>query len=324
MTLKILTLKLKSGLLSELQSDTILGHFCWRLKEKSGEDALKKFIQTYQEGHPVFLLSDALIRTSDGIRFPKPLVFKKVLTPDSKPEKIKVFVRNKAQKEETYLSTESMDAFLKGKEHQNSSSGKSSSSKKAVEQSLRVSVQIDRDTFGSAQGKLFSYKPVYSDSDTLFVILLKINDPKLFEEFGCTSILKEVFLTGFGKKKSSGYGQFEIADDLKDFNGLNEPDDGNAFMVLGNYLPSSRENITPIGYEINTKYGKLGEEKSLSENPFKNPTVFFTAGSCFLAGEKRDFYGRVTDRGEISPSFADAVQFGMPFFLRFKYDGANE
>ena len=41
--IKKLKLKLKSGLLSELQSDTIFGHFAWRFKEEHGEEKLLEF-----------------------------------------------------------------------------------------------------------------------------------------------------------------------------------------------------------------------------------------------------------------------------------------
>ncbi len=94
----------------------------------------------------------------------------------------------------------------------------------------------------------------------------------------------------------------------------------NNFMVLGNYLPTDYVKALPIGYEINTKYGKLGEDLSQSENPFKNPIVFLTAGSCFQTDSNKDFFGRVTDDGEISKSNPFAVQFGIPFSLRVKMD----
>ncbi|NUN09540.1 MAG: hypothetical protein HUU54_10230 [Ignavibacteriaceae bacterium] len=323
MTIKSLTLKQKSGLLSPLQSDTIYGHFCWRLLERSGEKALENFIKAYQTGKPVFLLSDALIKTRDGIQFPKPLVYKKGNTPSNKAGKIVEFVSQKTLKEESFLTLEMLEDFIAGKEIrprvQKTEKNCNKPKKKAVEQSLRVSVQIDRDTFTSAQSKLFSYKPVYSSAETRYVILIKVLDESWFSELDCESILKEVFTTGFGKKKSSGYGHFEIEEDASLFTDLTEPDDGNAFMVFGNFLPAVGDKVTPIGYNINTKIGRLGEEKSLEANPFKNPIAFLTAGSCFQTELNKDFYGRITGDNEIGSSFGKAVQFGMPFFLRFKY-----
>jgi len=69
LTIKKLKLKLKSGLLSELQSDTIFGHFCWRMREQIGEDNLKKFISSYHENKPVFTISDGMIEENNILFF---------------------------------------------------------------------------------------------------------------------------------------------------------------------------------------------------------------------------------------------------------------
>ncbi len=72
--IKKLKLKLKSGLLSELQSDTIFGHFCWRMKEKAGEDVLTEFIDSYHKDKPVFTISDGILEKGKVIFFKKPLI----------------------------------------------------------------------------------------------------------------------------------------------------------------------------------------------------------------------------------------------------------
>lgn len=318
-----LTLKQKSGLLSELQSDTIYGHFCWRLKETFGEQKLKDFINYYKNGKPIFLLSDGFLKVNNEIRFPRPLIFEKSEIKKEKYEKVLSFVINKENKERDYLTLAEMNDFLQSgkvrfiKSNPNlETQSKKKIRKPIVDESLRVSVQIDRNSLGSMEGRLFSYKPIYSREDVLFVILIKVIDEDKYYEFSCSEILKNVFSIGFGKKKSSGFGQFDIIS-LEEFNDLKEPEDSSCFMVLGNYLPSNDDKVSPIGYDVNTKYGKFGEELSLSENPFKNPIVFLTAGSCFKTTTYKIFYGRVTEKNEISQVNNFAVQFGMPFTLKF-------
>lgn len=320
----ILTLKQKSGLLSELQSDTIYGHFCWRLKERFGEGKLTEFISIYQNDNPVFTISDGLLQVNGEIRFPRPYIFTKPEIKVNKEEKVLEFVKRKVNKERNYLTITELNSFLKTgevkieeKNETISNQKKPKKSKPPINETLRVSVQIDRSTFGSAEGRLFSYNPIYTREDVSYIVMIKVIDEEAYKFFECESILLDVFRVGFGKKKSSGYGQFEVGN-ITEFILLEEPDNANAFVVLGNYLPDEKENISPIGYDINTKYGKLGEELSQTENPFKNPITFFTAGSCFKVESIKDFYGRITNNGEISAFNNFTVQFGMPFTLNFK------
>lgn len=324
----ILPLKPKSGLLSELQSDTIYGHFCWRLKERLGDEKLNEFISLYKNSKPVFILSDGLLSVNGEIRFPRPYIFSKPELKETKAEKVLEFVKRKSNKERNYVTIAELNSFLKSgkvtieeKNEKVNAKDKQKKRRPILSEALRVSVQIDRSTFGSSEGRLFSYNPKYIREDVSYVIIIKVIDETAYKSFECESILKDVFRVGFGKKKSSGYGQFEVGN-LTEINTFEEPTESNAFMVLGNYLPSEADKVSPIGYDINTKYGKLGEEYSQSENPFKNPIVFLTAGSCFQTTKVKNHYGRVTNEGEISDLNSFAVQFGMPFTLNFNFNHA--
>lgn len=169
-------------------------------------------------------------------------------------------------------------------------------------------------------GRLFSYNPKHLQKNVSFVILIKVVEEEAFNSFNCQQILHDVFTLGYGKKKSSGYGQFEVLD-FSEFTQLIESSEGNSFYVLGNFLPSTEDAIIPIGYDINTKYGKFGEGLSQSENPFKNPIAFLTAGSCFKVESLIPYYGRITNESEISTYHKEMIQFGMPFTLLFNYNG---
>src|SRR5690606_23994760 len=147
-----LTLKLKSGLLSDLHSDTIYGHFCWRLKERFGEKKLEEFISAYQKNSPVFTLSDGLLKVGDEIHFPRPYIFSKPEIRDNKEDKILEFVERKKSKERKYITLNEFNSFLSNgivkadeKDEQDIHAGKRKKKKiPAVSESLRVSVQIDR------------------------------------------------------------------------------------------------------------------------------------------------------------------------------------
>jgi CRISPR-associated protein Csm4 len=318
MKIKKISLKLNSGLLSPLHSDTIYGHFCWQLLYSKGENKLTEFINKSRNGNPVFLVSDGLVNHNKNLFFPKPKLLSVPLIAETKYDNILNFIENKEKKNQSLISFKDFNSFLtKGNYNISNSSKKELSDLPLFHETVRTSVEIDRESLKTKTGRLFSYNPVFASEAMEYSLLLKIIDESSYEKNNYEEILTSIFETGFGKKKSSGYGQFTV-EDISDFNEIEEPSDSNAFMVLGNYLPSKDDGITPLGYDINTKYGKLGEELSQSENPFKNPIVFLKAGSCFKVEKKKEFYGRVTNQGEISPSFKEAVQFGIPFIIHFK------
>lgn len=326
-----LSLKLKSGLLSELQSDTIMGHFCWRLKEKSGVDKLKEFINLYHSGTPLFSVSNGLMEIFSEtiikeepykklLLFPKPLLSSPFeIKSSSKKERIENFLKYKDLKTRKLISLEQLNLFINGKIEEYEKSCESDENKisfPGLKEDLRVSVQIDRNSFASEEGKLFSYHPKYADDKTLFSILIKVYDEEKFAEFGCEELLKTVFETGFGKKKSSGYGHFEVAS-YDEFTGIQEPDNPDGFITLGNYLKAESDNVTDGFYDYNVKYGRMGEDYSSGSSPFKIPMLLLTQGSCFFTNNPKSYYGRVTEFNEISKT-ADIYQFGVPFTINFR------
>lgn len=299
-TIKKLKLKLLSGLLSnEIQSDTVFGHFAWRFKDIHGEEKLLEFLDYFKKGEPIFTVSDGMFENGNEIYFPKPLK----LTPpkfksDSKKERIKNFIKQKEAKSNKLITLSELNLYLNGELDKFDELISNGNRDKApgLKSDLRVSVEIDRDTYKSKEGRLFSYHPKYLDNNTFIVLFVKILNQSKWDELYCENILKSVFEIGYGKKKSSGYGQFEVIGDLEDFNGFYEPEKSNGFISLSHYLPSNDDKIVEAFYDINVKYGKLGEEYSASQNPFKPVMLLLKPGSCFLTNTKKDFYGRVIDK----------------------------
>lgn len=339
-TIKKLTLKLKSGLLSELHSDTVMGHFCWRLRDKYGKTRLEEFISLYHKSDitPPFTISNGLLekdyrddKKKEIIRtelfFPKPLFHLKkseeTEEKKSKKELMIEFLLNKELKSFELLTTRQFNLAINGKKDELYDSVINDKLERPkFETDLKVSVEIDRNSLSAREGQLFSYHPKFLNDDTKVIFLIKVLNSDAYKNFHCEEILKDVFEIGFGKKKSSGFGQFQVISNngkmTMDFTDFDEPSDTNAFITLGNYLPSSEDAISKdSSYDFIVKYGRLSEEKSLSENPYKKPIVLFTSGSIFKTSKKRDYYGRVTQGGHISEFDIDAVQFGMPFTLKF-------
>lgn len=323
-TLFKLCLKLKSGLLSELQSDTIFGHFCWRLKDKLGEAKLLEFLELYINGNPIFSLSDGLLTSIndklESIFFPIPLYQTPYeFSAETKKERIKKFLHYKEFKSKKYITLVQLNHFINNRLNEYNISFEdqyhSNLTYPKFNSSLKAGVRIDRASLAAAEGQLYSVNPDYTGENTQISILIKIFNDKHFEEFKCEEILKDVFVIGYGKKKSTGFGEFELLN-YSEYKGIEEPDSSNGFIIMGNYLPSSNDKIKNAYYDTNMKYGRLGEELSKSDNPFKKPILFLIAGSCFFTDSKKDFYGRVTSKGEISDYFLHAIQSGIPFSIR--------
>jgi len=338
-----LSLKPISGYLTELESDTIFGHFCWRMKETHSEETLVRFLDLYRNNKPVFTLSNSLIesptsrtigacplpegegRRNDSILFPVPVlpsVFEQHPS-RTKAEKITAFEAHKSSKQRKFVLIDELNDRLNGRSVNETSKAVLIDLGEIIYREQRTGVEIDRETFQSKDGKLFSLSPTYVKNANL-CILIKVIDEENFNEFKCEKIIKHVFETGYGLKKSSGFGQFEASlltplqrrgehDVLTDY--FQEPKDANGFITLSNYLPANDDGITDYYYDYMVKYGKLGEEYSSSGMPFKYPIIFFKEGSCFKTDTIKEYYGRCTAEGEISNK-KEVIQMGIAFTLR--------
>jgi CRISPR-associated protein Csm4 len=295
-----------------------------------GEDKLEEFLKLYSERNPVFTISSSFFERDSVLFLSNTMLpFTDNKKEKTKDEKIKSFLNYKDSKKRKFLTLKQFNYSLKGESEKLIESIESDNvnQPKYIED-LRTSVEIDRNTFSSKESQLFSYAPLYIKEElintkkneytkTNTVLFVKILDEKNFSEFGCENILKEVFKIGFGKKKSSGYGEFEV-NGFDKFEGFEEPDISNGFISLSNYLPSKHDSLIDMYYDFILKYGKLGEELALSNNPFKRPILLLTPGSVFFTNENKDFYGRCTIPGEISESYPEAIQNGYSFSLRAK------
>lgn len=322
--IKKLTLIPKSGLLTQLQSDTIFGHFCWRLRELAGEDTLADFLNDYKTG-PVFTLSDGFLAMNDETYFPKPLLpYQGTPSGRTKKEKIKSFLNHKDLKKRKFLNAVQLNYALNGQLNELNNSLSVSNHVPKFEPDLRVSVGIDREKLTSKQGALFSYDPLYivsdkhgSDNKVSVSVFIKVINEEKYKSFNCEEVLKETFAIGYGKKKSSGYGEFEVKE-IEKFDKFEEPENSNAFITLSNYLPSKDDKLQNGYYEPFIKYGRLGEEYALSQNPFKKPIIFLKPGSCFRTDVRQEFYGRCTSESEISETKKEVIQNGIAFTLQMK------
>lgn len=315
-----ITIKPKSSFVTSLQSDTIFGHICWAYRYRNGEDKLIELLENIKGGKTL------LISSAFPVGYlPKPKI-KPLLQEERETiiyekfgnERLDAFQAIKKSAKKTLIKKE---LFIK---HINNLSEKgilsdllneeSQEKKKGEEFVLKNT--INRNTFTVVEdGGLHGREEKYFDSEQSIYFSSNILTA---DEF--VYLLNDISLTGFGKKKSTGKGQFEIVGDPKDAN-LPKVDEPNAFMTLSNYVPSADEQVDGW-YELFTKYPKVGGEFAVrghnggSVMPYKNPILMFAPGSVFKTNTQRNTYGQLLNN--VYPPLPNVVQYGFAFPLEVR------
>jgi len=295
-------LKAKSWLSSDWQADTIWGHLCWGLNYLRGERELADFISAYNTPQPPLLVSNGF---PDDL-LPRPILPYSPLNLQMKlGEQKEQFQEQKNTKRTNYLSDDEFTRVLHGETIY-------PSLKKRPKPRITLKNQINRITNTTGkEGNLFSFEEYYWETVAIYL--------KIVEGFEDTAKMLFDYLvkTGYGKRKSIGYGWLEMLD-FEPFSGFVPSKEANAFISLSNFAPAANDPIQ--GYwKMLIKYGKLGEEYASSPNPFKKPLLMLAAGSVFYDSPVRDYYGRLVTG--LSVSHSEVVQYGFALPIPMKLAG---
>ena len=271
------------------QADTIFGHLCWVLRHRRGEPALKEFLEPFLAGKPTFLLSDGF--PTDVL--PRPLTFGAPYAPSREGLRQGREVRKQALiSREDFLRALRGEAFMPHPLQ-----------KDEIRPTSRVSLknQISRLTGTTGQeGQLFTFVEYWMPR---VVIYLKIQE-------GYEGKVEELFRwlaeAGYGKRKAVGYGAISHYD-FQPFEGFPVLQEANAFVSLSPFVPAASDP-SDGRWRIMVKFGRLGEEFALSDNPFKRPLLMLTAGSVFWDKPVREWYGCMV--AGVSPAHPEVVHYG--------------
>ena len=295
--------KVKSWLSSDWQADTIWGHLCWGLKYLRGEQALTNFIAAYDTSQPPLFISNGF----PGDLLPRPILPSPALNflADLAGQK-EQFDRQKQAKKELFLNFGEFNRSLRGEMAY-------PLPKPGICRRVTLKNQINRTTnTTTTEGQsLYPFEEYYCGAITIYA---KITDG--FED-RARELFDYIAKTGYGKRKSVGYGWLEMLQ-FEPFAGFDSPDDANAFVSLSNFAPAAH-NPTRGFWKTLVKYGKLGEDFANSTNPFKKPLLMFTAGSVFYDSPIGEFYGRLISG--LSSSHPEAEQYGFALAVPIKLAG---
>ena len=302
----ILTLGSASG--TPWQADTLFGHLCWLWVRRKGPDALAAFLALYEKpaGDPPILLYDGF----PGDWLPRPILPRLgPLANVSKPERI-AFQR--AAKETAQIAWLTLDEFNRLRRGE---SVVPSLVQEDLEEVMRLHVasknQIDRrtETAGGEAGELYDMESFVIPKVSIY---WWISD----DYVGIVpDFLADLRLSGYGKRKSIGYGQVESFT-FDEFTGFTDVPKANGFVTLSRFVPAPGDPTEGF-WDTTVKYGKLGEEWAVAGNPFKRPLVQLACGSCFRDAPPRRWYGQLvsglSERPEVKQyGFALALPMRLP------------
>lgn len=292
-------LKLKSWVASTWQSDTIFGHLCWGMRYNYGEDQLEDFLRQYGTGSPPLLLSNGF----PGDLLPYPLMqLPEIDTSLSLVEQREKFQQNKKAKSARYLTTEEFTRAINGERVMPFAEFK-------PRERVTLKNQLSRLTSTTGgEGTLYNFEEYYWPEVTIYL--------KLADDFAdeAKKLFQYIADSGYGKRKSVGYGQVELAD-FQPFAGFKSPAEPNGFVTLSNFVPAQNDP-TSGAWKTIVKYGKMGEEYASGGHEFKKPLLMLEAGSTFYDSPYQEYYGRmVKGLNPQYPSVQYAFALPVPMIL---------
>lgn len=270
-----------------LQADTIFGHLCWVVVRDQGVTWLKELLDAFVEGVPPFVISSGY---PEGF-LPKPLSF--AFSLDDPAER-------KDAKKIDFVSVDDFTAIIQGNRP------KLKKTEGLVLNVLTAHNTISRETNTTPlSGGLYNAEECYIDSISVYC---KSESNEWRDKL--VGLFEKLSLSGYGKRKSIGKGQFSVKD-VRDVDIFDRISNANGFVSLSEFCPAGYDPIEGT-YRTFVKCGKLGEEFTFCGNPFKRPLLMFRAGSIFRTnGFPKPFYGRMV--AGVSPAKPEVVQYGLAF-----------
>lgn len=321
-----LVLEPQSSFLTELQSDTIMGHIAWMAAYRNKND-VSDLVERCKNGTPPFLVSSGFPHDHLPVPVLSPLrheekdrladSFYKDL---SKQERLAMMQNHlKKIKKYKYLSIDKWSRLIEGLSSFDLINELLNVKKeeKLHDKVVVMRTAINRLTGTAAESMLYDHEEMYFASGSQLDIWFKFFDDSMIQNV--TNWLEDLSIHGFGANASSGAGQFEIISFEKGDDLLPEAKEPNAFMSLSHFSPAAIDPVTGW-YNYLVKRGKLGGQYAVGlgarAHVWKFPFIMFTPGAVFKTDGQgvRDYYGRLIEN--IHESHKSAVQFTYAFPLK--------
>ena len=260
-----ITLKPTSPFITELQSDTIFGHFAWGVRFLYGEERLKELLEDFEK-NPFIIFSDGFLKGFLAKPLLKYIPKDEEIKNAKKVKKSALIDKNFLFENIENLNGEKIFNFLKNYK-MNVNAQTSITQKNSVN---RLSNLVEEG--------LYSIKEKFIENEFEIYFAYQNISQKEIEE-----VFSFIAKRGYGKDKSTGKGRFEFNINWnfkeKEFFKYKK---GYQYLNLSTMFISDNMHLR-AGKTI-TKFPKAGGFYAGSE-PFKNPCVMYLPGSIFEVGE---------------------------------------
>ena len=325
-----MTIKAKSTFITPIQSDTLFGQMIWAIKYTQNDEMVEKIIQETKDRNPPFVFSNPIV--DDEYPLFGKLTEKYFEEVDKHfSNKIEAADLKKRNKRRSFVSSEVFQELIEGKKIEDIyieilNKKRDFTTLKKTNQNMNIlskenlklqttstkysfrernsinRLNIDSDDDNS---RLFSQDEInYNGDVVLFINIHSEFNIKIFEK-----AFQYIQYNGYGKKASSGKGQFEVLR-MEPYNEFNNESKYNKFIVLSNFLPNEKDDISVIEGKTFTK-----KSKSYGDNPHKNYFIAYREGSYFT-GDSNKIKGRVLEN--INPKDPKVIQNLIPFCVGVK------
>lgn len=257
-TYKII-IKPTTGFGSHIKADTLFGHICWQIfyDAKILGKSLNELLIDY-DNNPFIVVSSAYPLIEGKIYLKRPSLPLSRLFSIPEEEFIR---RRKEIKAKNYFVFEIPLAPLNELNYEKIYF--------SVEDS-QTRCSIDRIKGSTTEAPFTPYvvDKIYYTCD--LVIFVGLRQDIEIDPF--CKLLHRLGKQGYGKDSSVGYGKFEVLS-YEEINLLEATKNPNALYTLGPLCPMEEETLD-IYFSPFVRFGRHGDIRSKSKNPFKNPVIF--------------------------------------------------
>jgi CRISPR-associated protein Csm4 len=133
-------------------------------------------------------------------------------------------------------------------------------------------------------------------------------------------LFQSLSFEGFGKKRSSGCGAFQLVGDPEICEWMDHADAADGYVSLSHFIPAANDP-TDGRWSLLTKYPKFSPGVP-ANSPFKGRLLMLRPGSVFRASAPiKPFYGCIV-KG-LSRDFPAAIQYGLAFSVPIRWPSSS-
>jgi CRISPR-associated protein Csm4 len=276
------------------RADSLFGTICWKWLDLFPE-TFHSMLEEFSSGEtPPFILSDA---------WPGDLLPLPAHIPPVNPKKLKP------------------PFYIPSQTFQGISAGRNPSAalvEDVIVPSSRIQTSIDREKGAALDGQLFETDIIHLGTacDTLSIYIR--SDRFLNQVISC---FKAMSLLGFGRKSTTGLGQFQLLEPIEHASWLDCHPSNPAWVSLSHFVPAPTD---PIHGQWRTHVTFPKFHANSSSNVFKGTILMLTPGSVFRTNSSaaRDWYGSMIPVPR--PEMPKALHYGLCFPVPVNWDGSAQ